>query len=201
MTLYHFPAISGHVGTQSLTQTICRAWHWPSLSNDVAEFIKHCPSCAAQRLKRGPQRSHKLTTFPPEGPLEFVAIDVLGPLPKTIRGNMFCMVMCDRFSKVSIAVLIPDQTANTCAQIFVDRWICYYEVPLVVLSDNGPNFACKFFSVLTHILGMKHVFTSPYRPSTNGQTERWNATLVDTITYYLFNEKEWDELVGVATAS
>jgi transposase InsO family protein len=106
------------------------------------------------------------------------------------------MVMCDRFSKVSIAVSIPDQTANTCAQIFVDRWICYYGVPLVVLSDNGPNFACKFFSVLKHILGVKHVFTSPYRQSTNGQTERWNSTLVDNITHYLFNEKEWDELVG-----
>jgi transposase InsO family protein len=85
--------------------------------------------------------------------------------------------------------------------VLVDRWICYYGVPLVVLSDNGPNFACKFFSVLTHILGIKHVFTSPYRPSTNGQTERWNATLEDTITHYIFNEKEWYELVGVATAS
>jgi hypothetical protein len=136
MTLYHFPAISGHVGTQRLTQTIYRAWYWPSLSKDLAEFIKRCPSCAAQRLKRGPQRSHKLTIFPPEGPLEFVAIDVLGPLPKTKRVNRFCMVMCDRFSKVSIAVPIPDQTANTCAQVFVDRWICYYGVPLVVIGST-----------------------------------------------------------------
>jgi Integrase zinc binding domain len=118
MTLYHLPAISGRVETQRLTQTIYRAWYWPSLSKDVTEFIKRCPSCAAQRLKRGPQRSHKLTIFPPEGPLEFVDIDVLGPFPKTKRGNRFCMVMCDRFSKVSIAVLIPDQTAHTCAKRF-----------------------------------------------------------------------------------
>jgi Integrase zinc binding domain len=54
MTLYHFPAISGHLGTQCLTQTIYRAWYWPSVSKDVAEFIKRCPSCAAQRLKRCP---------------------------------------------------------------------------------------------------------------------------------------------------
>jgi transposase InsO family protein len=201
MTLYHFPAISGHVGTQRLIQTIYRAWYWPSLSRDVTEFIKRCPSCAAQRLKRGPQRTHKLTIFPPEGPLEFVAMDVLGPLPETKRGNRFCVVMCDRFTKISIAVPTPNQTAETCAQVFVDRWICYYGVPLIILSDNGSNFASKFFSVLTHILGIKHVFTSPYRPSTNGQTERWNATLVDTITHYLFAEKDWDELVGVATAS
>jgi transposase InsO family protein len=69
------------------------------------------------------------------------------------------------------------------------------------LEQQRSQIACKFVSVLTHILGIKHFFTSPYRPSTNGKTERRNATLVDTITYYLFSEKEWYELVGVATAS
>jgi transposase InsO family protein len=201
LTLYHFPAISGHVGIQKLSHTISRAWYWPSVTRDVTEFLKRCPSCAARRLRRGPQRSTKLNIFPPEGPLEFVAMDVLGPLPLSKKGNRFCLVICDRFTKLSIAVPVPDQTASTCAQAFVDRWICYYGVPLVLLTDNGSNFASKFFSVLTHILGMKHVFTSPYRPSTNGQTERWNTTLMDTIAHYLTGKKEWDELVGLAATS
>jgi transposase InsO family protein len=128
-------------------------------------------------------------------------MDDLGPLPKTKHGNLFCLVICDRFTKVSIAVPIPEQTASTCAQVFVDRWISYYGVPLIILTDNGPNFASKFFSILTHILGVKHVFTSPYRPSTNGQTERWNATLVDTLSHYMFMNKDWDDLVGVAATA
>lgn len=201
LTLYHFPAISGHIGVQRMIQTISRAWYWPSLTRDVTEFLKRCPSCAAQRLRRGPHRTTKLNIFPPDGPLEFIAMDVLGPLPKTKNNNRFCLVICDRFTKVSIAVPVPDQTASTCAQAFVDRWVCYYGVPLILLTDNGSNFASKFFSVLTHILGIKHVFTSPYRPSTNGQTERWNATLMDTVSHYLVGKKEWDDLVGVAATS
>jgi transposase InsO family protein len=201
LTLYHFPAISGHIGVQRMIQTISRAWYWPSLTRDVTEFLKRCPSCAARRLRRGPHRTTKLNIFPPDGPLEFIAMDVLGPLPKTKNNNRFCLMICDRFTKISVAVPVPDQTASTCAQAFVDRWICYYGVPLILLTDNGSNFASKFFSVLTHILGIKHVFTSPYRPSTNGQTERWNATLMDTVSHYLVGKKEWDELVGVAATS
>jgi transposase InsO family protein len=133
--------------------------------------------------------------------LKFYPPVVLGPVPKTRNGNRFCLVICDRFTKVSVAVPVPDQTAFTCAKAFVDRWICYYGAPLVLLTDNGSNFASKFFSVLTHILGIKHVFTSPYRPFTNGQTERWNATLMDTVSNYLVGKKEWDELLGVAATS
>jgi hypothetical protein len=41
------------------------------------------------------------------------------------------------------------------------------------------------------------VFTTAYRPTTNGQVERWNATLVDAIAQ-LGMEKEWDRNLGLA---
>jgi hypothetical protein len=151
-----------------MIQTISRAWYWPSLARDVTEFLKRCPSCAARRLRRGPHRTTNLNIFLSIGPLEFIAMDVLGPLPNTKNNNRFCLVICDRFTKVSIAVPVPDQTASTCAQAFADRWICYYGVHLIMHTDNGSNFASNFFSVLTHILRIKDVFTSPYRLSTNG---------------------------------
>jgi transposase InsO family protein len=66
-----------------------------------------------------------------------------------------------------------------------------------LLSDNGSAFASKLFGVLTHVLKVKQVFTSPYRPTTNGQVERWNATLVDAIAMLAF-EKDWDLSVGLA---
>jgi transposase InsO family protein len=50
---------------------------------------------------------------------------------------------------------------------------------------------------LTDVLGVKQVFTSAYRPTTNGQVERWNATLVDAIATLTF-ERDWDLSVGLA---
>jgi hypothetical protein len=93
-----------------------------------------------------------------------------------------------------VAVPLPDQTASTVAQALVDRWIAVFGIPLALLPENGSAFASKFFGVLTHVLGVKQVFTFAYRPTTNGQIEIWNATLVDSIAF----EKEWDLSIGLA---
>jgi transposase InsO family protein len=163
--------------------------------------VRSCPSCVAKRLKRGPKRTVPLTIFSPIRPLEFVAIDVSGPLPTTPRGNRFVLCITDRFSKMCVAVPLPDQTATTVAQDLVYRWIAVFGIPLTLLSDNGSAFASNFFGFLTHVLGgVKQVFTSAYRPTTNGQVERWNATSLDSIAAPAF-EKECDLSIGLACIS
>jgi transposase InsO family protein len=126
-----------------------------------------------------------------------VANDVLGTLPTTTRGNRFVLCITDRFSTICVSVPPPDQTASTVAQALVDRCIAVFGIPLTILSDNGSVFASKFFGALTKVLGVKQVFTSAYRPTTNGQVERWTATLVDSIPAIDF-EKEWDLSIGLA---
>ena len=98
---------------------------------------------------------------------------------------------------MSVAVPLPDQMASTVAQTFVDRWIAFFGIPVTLLSDNGPAFDSKFMGVLTNILCVKQVFTSAYRPTTNGKVERWNATLVDSISSLAF-EKDWYLSLGLA---
>jgi transposase InsO family protein len=98
---------------------------------------------------------------------------------------------------MSIAVPLREQTVSVVAQTLVDRWISVFGIPVTLLSDNGSAFASKFFGVLTHVLGVKQVFTSAYRLTTNGQVERWNETLVDAISMLAF-EKDWDLSVGLA---
>jgi transposase InsO family protein len=135
-------------------------------------MVRRCPSCAALKHKRGPKRTYPLTAFAPDRPLEFIAMDVLGLLPTTARGNQHVLYICDGLSKMFIAVSIPGQTASTVARELVDRWIAPFGIPITILTDNGHYFASKFFQVLNNVLGVKHVFTCAYRPSTNGQVER-----------------------------
>jgi hypothetical protein len=49
--------------------------------------------------------------FPANEPLEFVSIDILGPLPKTVRGKRFLLVISDRFSKLTRS--IPMRTTTS----------------------------------------------------------------------------------------
>ncbi|WP_227298953.1 integrase core domain-containing protein, partial [Bordetella pertussis] len=41
------------------------------------------------------------------------------------------------------------------------------------LTDNGSAFRSRVFAALCHELGIKHRFTRPYRPQTNGKAERF----------------------------
>jgi hypothetical protein len=43
----------------------------------------------------------KLQMFPPSAPMEFLAMDILGPLTQIDKVNRFLLVVTDRFSKLT----------------------------------------------------------------------------------------------------
>ena len=79
--------------------------------------------------------------FPATEPFAAVAIDLLGPLPRTPEGYEYILVICDRFTKVTRAVPLRDITALDGLSAFLDTWVASYGIPDSVLSDNGPQFA------------------------------------------------------------
>jgi transposase InsO family protein len=143
------------------------------MASDVAETVRNCATCAKNRIKERTRTSF-LKLFPASAPLEFVAIDILGPLPKTGHGNRFLLVITDRFSKLTRTVPLRTTTALVCARAFCDPWVYAYGAPRHVLTDNGPQFTAKFFHAVCRELGIETVFTTAYHPQTNGQVERFN---------------------------
>jgi hypothetical protein len=134
-------------------------------------------------LKRWPHRTTLLQLFPPNEPLEFLALDILGPFSFTSRANIYVLVSTDRFSKLTKTVALPVQTASVLARAFVDRWICVYGIPVTLVTDNRTQFTITFLAIVTKLLSVHHIFTSACRAATNGQAERINATLVDSISH------------------
>ncbi len=45
-------------------------------------------------------------------PIQWVAVDILGPLPISRLGNKYVMVTSDYFTKWAEAYALPDQTAK-----------------------------------------------------------------------------------------
>jgi transposase InsO family protein len=141
--------------------------------------------------------------FPPSAPMEFVAMNLLGPLTTSDHGNRFLLVITDRFTKLTRAFPLASTTADIVAKTFLDGWIASgYGIPKILLTDNGTQFVAKVFQTFCRLLGVKQVFTSAYRPSTNGQTERFNRTLADYIGAYVAeHQRDWDEFAAIATVS
>ena len=73
-------------------------------------------------------------------PFERLAMDILGPFPRTDRGNKSILVVGDYISKWLEENLLRDQEATTIAKAFVERSVSNFGVPLPLHSDQGSNF-------------------------------------------------------------
>jgi Integrase zinc binding domain len=102
-----------------------RRFYWRNMYKEVEETVRHCTVCAKNRVKER-KRTSLLKLFPASGPLEFVSMDILGPLPKTEHGNRFLLVISDRFSKLTRTVPMRTITALGVAKAFCDAWVFSY---------------------------------------------------------------------------
>jgi hypothetical protein len=182
-----------------MMRTLRRRYFWKNMAADVLEVVRQCQSCSRNRMSLS-RHSNPLKLFPANAPLEAIAMDILGPLPKTKHGNRFLLVIADRFSKLTRTVPLRTITALTVAQMFCEHWVFVYGPPVSVLTDNGPQFASRFFQAVCAELGIKKLFTSAYHPQTNGQVERYNRTIVEALRAYVSERQDdWDDFTSAVT--
>jgi hypothetical protein len=125
---------------------------------------------------------------------------ILGPLPKSKHGNCFLLVITDRYSKVTQTAPFRAITALSVARAFCEQWVYVYGAPVTLLTDNGPQLTAKFFQAVCAELGVKKVFTTAYRPQTNGQVEIYNRTILAALRGYVSRRQDdWDEFTAALT--
>ncbi|GBN01732.1 hypothetical protein AVEN_55632-1 [Araneus ventricosus] len=109
-------------------------FYWDRLRADVEKWCRECHACGA---RKGPKTRTKgpLERYNVGVPFERMALDVLGPLPVTKKGNQDVLVLMDYFTKWPEAIPIPDKVASTVAEELVRAWISRYGVPMILHSD------------------------------------------------------------------
>ena len=68
--------------------------HWPTLFKDVTEYCRTCPECQCTNSRRHLRAPLVPLTIMGE-PFQRIAMDMVGPLPKSRRGNRFILVLGD----------------------------------------------------------------------------------------------------------
>ena len=130
LRLAHYHVQSGHPGQNRLHRRLWRKFYWPHMAADVATTVHECESCAKNRIRLMKQ-ANKLKLFPATTPLECVAIDILGPLPKSKDGYHFILVVTDRSTKLTHAFPLKKIKADDVA---------------VMLSMSGSSSTARLIS-------------------------------------------------------
>ena len=130
-----------------------------------------------------------------EEPFKRIAMDVVGPLPRSSSGRRFILVICDYATRYPEAIALRNVDANTVAEELV-KFFSRVGVPEEILTDQGTNFTSQLLTEVYRLLRIKPLRTTPYHPQTDGLVERFNHTLKQMLRKAANEEgKDWDRLL------
>ena len=128
-----------------------------------------------------------------ELPFQRIAMDIVGPLPRTQRGNRFILTVCDYATRYPEAIAMPSTEAPRVARELV-KLFSHVGIPDEILTDQGANFMSTLLEEMYQLLHIKKIRTTPYHPQTDGLVERFNGTLKSMLRKFVSrNQKDWDE--------
>ena len=92
--LAHDIPLTGHLGMDKTARQILQRFYWPTLYKDVADFCHSCDPC-----QKTSQYKNKHSPLMPlliiDTPFQRLAMDIVGPLPRSHQGNHYILVVCD----------------------------------------------------------------------------------------------------------
>ena len=196
LAILHDDSISGHLGAEKSLARLSLRYYWTGMYKDVHDFVQTCDSCQRRNTSH---HSPNLTIGQPSTasfPFEKIAIDILGPLPTTVRKNRYCLCVIDIFTRYPIIIPIPNQRTVTVATVLTEKVFCEFGFPAELLSDRGTNFMSELFRELLALFKVRKITTLAYRPQTNGIVERFNHTLVSMISHFVStSQNDWDSWI------
>ena len=167
----------------------------------IARAAKLSKACVSRLLRRHRLRLSELSPPPPVGryerahPGELIHFDIK-KLARIVRpghrvtgdrqhdhtpgaGWEFLHIAIDDHSRLAFAQLFPDESAAS-AIAFLHTALTFFQKHGVILqrvySDNGSCYRSQAMRTAVTALGLKHRFTRPYTPKTNGKAERFIQT-------------------------
>lgn len=184
-----------HLGFVKTLTKLREKYYWPKMSADVRRFCSTCEVCKESK-------TDNVNHTPPHGkmkvcsrPWEMISLDFLGPYPRSKKGNIWCLVVSDAYSKFIMVQCMRNATSSAVCTFLENVIFLVFGVPRILISDNATVFTSKMFEELLKLYQISHWNLAVYHPGPN-PTERVNRVIVTAIRCSLnkkASHKEWDE--------
>ena len=119
--LHNSPS-AGHLGVSKTLEKVRRRFYWHGMREDVENHIRKCGPCAEvndpSKLPRAP-----LINIKSGHPLQRVAIDIVGPTPKSSLGHEWLLVVSDHFTKFAQAFPVRNTCTESDGRVHMSVWL------------------------------------------------------------------------------
>lgn len=187
----------GHFGYEKTLERIKKNYWFAKMSKFVKKYVSACIECAFAKKNAG-DREGLLHPIPKvDVPFHTLHVDHLGPFVKSSRGHTHLLVVVDAFTKFCFVKPVRNTSAQNVIRVLVDIFYTF-RIPDRLISDRGSCFTSHAFKRFTLDKGFKHVLNAVASPRSNGQVERYNRTILDSLKAFnvKHDEKDWDTHLG-----
>ena len=188
-----------HAGRDKTIQVMRTRFAHPRFPRIISDIIKECVPCQLHKghvPKQYPVLRRKVSK-----PFELFAVDLMD-LPRTKKGNKVILVGIDLFSKYAYAIPLKSKKSHVVTKAFESHILATVpRTPEILLSDRGPEFRAAYFEKRLKRYGVRHDYSIPYAPCTNGGVERLNRTLKTKLATACHGKPEsWDKVLHEVVA-
>lgn len=190
----HDPPNCAHGGFFKTFNRVRDEHYWPNMRRDIYNYIRNCKVCGQQKVDSKPRMGVMGSEKQVKYPWQIIAVDIMGPFPKSSSGNMYLLVVSDWFSKFTLLYPMRRAVASTIVRFMENQVFLVFGVPQFIICDNGTVFAGSEFKKLANKYKVQKIwFNARYHPQCNF-VERVNRTVGTAIRSYISNNhKKWDE--------
>lgn len=163
----------------------------------IKKYVSACIECAYAKGSSS-TREGLLHPIPKsDKPFHTLHIDHLGPFVKSTKGNTHLLVIVDGFTKFVFIRPVRNTNTQNVIKVLNDIFDTFRN-PDRIISDRGSCYTSHAFKKFCLDRGIKHILNAVASPRANGQVERYNRTILDSLTAQNLkhSEREWDSQVG-----
>ncbi|XP_074361085.1 uncharacterized protein LOC141701300 [Apium graveolens] len=157
-----------HLSAKALAYKVIRqGYYWHTIHADAIAYVKKCSKC--QKFSNVQKQSPSLPGSV-LSPVSFAVwgIDIMGPFPREKGDLRYVLVEIDYMTKWAEAKAMRTINKQDCIK-FMNSIVMRFGIPMVFISDNGPQFIGSDFEAYLKELGIKHKKAFVAHPRVNGQ--------------------------------
>ena len=196
----HCTEVGCHQGFRKTVEFLRLRFFWYGMAAQVRLFITQCITCQQTKAMNTTPRV-SLRSFGAGFVNERVNLDFCGPFGKVGDDFRYILVICDSFSKFTVAEPTGYMTADAAVSAFTERWVNIFGAPYEVHTDRGASFTAATWKEFCSMLGIAATTTTAYRPQANGQVERNNRTIIDMLRAMVEEISDWVDVLSHTCAT
>lgn len=191
----HDDALASHGGVKKTLARIRTRYTWPSMAKDIKAYVRKCEICQTTKGSNIVLRGEMGQPKDPTNPWSMIALDLVGPLPRSSHGNVYILIVMDVFTKFVIFHQLRAATSAPIIRFIENQVFLMFGVPTVVIQDNGTQLTSKSYKKFAASYGVRIWYNAHYTPQTN-PAERAIKTMKTALRAYVEeNHRNWDKFL------